>query len=68
MNRDRIEFYVVDEMVARVESSMLPRVGDKINIRKKTWTVDTVSFSLDNVDDWSFISMRCNVQLVKGRD
>lgn len=63
-NRDTIEFYDEDNLVARVASSMVPRVDDRINIRKKTWRVSFVSFSLDHADEWNETAMRCNVQLV----
>lgn len=63
-NKDTIEFYDGDELVARVASSMIPRVDDRISIRKKTWRVSFVSFSLDHANERAETAMRCNVQLV----
>lgn len=64
VNRDTIEFYEENNLVAWVASSMIPMVGDKISIRKKTWQVAGVSFSLDHAEEYVETAMRCNVQLV----
>jgi hypothetical protein len=60
---DLIEFYDGDTMVAYVKSSMVPPVGAKINIRKKTWAVLSVTYALDQADDPQGKGMRANVDL-----
>lgn len=64
-NRDKIEFYKNNKLVAVVNSSIIPPVGSYINIRKETWLVNDVSFSLDDSDDPYLCGMRCNVNLEK---
>lgn len=63
MIQDRIEFYDGDKIVATVESSMIPQIGSKISIRKKTWEVTHVTFALDHADEARERMMRCNVDI-----
>lgn len=61
--KDRIEFYDRDNMIASVDSAMVPAVGQKISIRGKTWDVVAVSFALDYADKPFESAMRANVDL-----
>ena len=61
-NRDSLEFYYGDILVARACSSMVPVVGTKISIKKKPWLIEAVNFSVDYSDE-DRCSMRCNVEL-----
>ena len=65
---DRIEFYDSEgksgrDFVASAKSQMVPPVGSKISIRKKTWEVVSVSYALDHADDPRLAAMRANVEL-----
>ena len=62
-NRDKIEYYDGDRIVASVESSMVPTVGSRISIRKKTWSVVRVTFALDHADEPMEKGMRANVEI-----
>ena len=62
-SRDRIEYYDGDTMVASVESAMVPAVGSRISIRKKTWAVARVTYALDHADEPMEKGMRANVDL-----
>lgn len=62
-NRDRIEYYDGDRIVASVESSMVPTVGSRISIRKETWAVVRVTFALDHADEPMEKVMRANVDI-----
>ena len=59
-----IEFYDDEKKIAWVESSMVPPVGTKINIRKKTWLIVRVTYALDYADEIQRRQMRANVDLV----
>jgi len=50
-------------MVASVESAMVPAVGSRISIRKKTWAVARVTYALDHADQPMEKGMRANVDL-----
>lgn len=58
---DRVEIWVGDAILTGMESSFVPREGDLINIRKVTYRVTGVSFSVDHADDMALRQMRCNV-------
>lgn len=67
-SKDSVEFYNVDgkpgrDLVASVKSSIVPPVGSKISIRKQTWEVVGVSYSLDHADDFASACLRANVEL-----
>jgi hypothetical protein len=62
-NMDSIEFYFDKRMVASAKSSMVLPVGAFINIRKKTWEVASVTFAVDDADDFARCRVRCNVDL-----
>lgn len=65
-SRDTMEFYYDNSVVASIKSSMAPRPGDRISIRKQTWLVDRVTFALDYAEGPpSERVMRCNVELAK---
>ena len=63
-NNDTIEFYDGGTAVAHVLSSMVPRAGDMISIRKKVWKVRRVTFALDYADERGSARVRANVDLV----
>ncbi len=62
---DTIEFYDGDSRhpMAVMQSSMVPPIGAKISIRKKTWEVMAVTFALDHLDEPVERAMRANVSL-----
>lgn len=62
---DVIEFYSRDNLVCTVKSSMVPAVGDKINIRRTTYTVLRVTYAVDYADDYQRSRIRANVDLSK---
>jgi hypothetical protein len=67
-NRDRIEFYIggVNKGIhAAVESSHAPLVGEKISIRKVTYTVTARSWALDHADEFHMRELCCVVILEK---
>lgn len=50
---DRIEFYDMNQVfIAGVNSSIVPHIHSLINIRKQTYRVISVSYTLDNADDY----------------
>jgi hypothetical protein len=63
-NRDTVEFYDDQYMIAQVSSSIVPPVGARINIQKRTWVVTAVTYALDHADSQTERSMRANVDLV----
>jgi hypothetical protein len=65
-NKDMIEYYDGDKILASVKSSMVPMVGAKISIRGKTWKVASVTYALDHADDFLRTGMRANIDLVPG--
>lgn len=62
-NRDRIEFYLGDACVSRIESSHAPDRGDKVNIRKTTYVVVGRSYTVDHADEFWQRSLCCVVTL-----
>jgi hypothetical protein len=62
--KNKIEFYDGDNLIAVVDSAIVPPVGSKINIRKKTWMVDGITYALDHASMISERCMRANVDLV----
>jgi hypothetical protein len=60
---DMIEFYDGSACIASTNSSIVPPVGSKISIRKKTWTVIGVTYVLDHADETPGKMMRANVDL-----
>lgn len=63
-DRDKIEIYDDKGLIAVVESSIIPRVGEYINVRGVTWKVGAVSYCVDNADDLSERRMRCNIDVI----
>lgn len=62
MNKpDVVEIWLGDQVLMRLDSAMVPREGDLINIQKVTYTVIGVSFSVDQAADPFLRQMRCNV-------
>jgi len=59
----RIEFYDGDSIIAATNSDMVPLIGSKISIRKKTWSVINVTYALDHADKPFESSMRACVDL-----
>ena len=62
-NRDVIEVYHNNKMVARLYSSMVLPVGGYINIRGRTYEIKNITFAIDHSDDRSQVAMRCNVDV-----
>lgn len=62
---DLIEYYVddSDKFIAFVESSMVPAVGEIVNIKGKEYEVLARKFAVDNADDWTQVSHRCCVEI-----
>ena len=65
-NRDRVEFYDGQKMIAAAASSIVPPVNSKVSIRGKTWTVTRVTFALDHADEIAERGLRANIDLVSG--
>lgn len=63
--RDKIEFYHNDKRLSWVWSSMVPLPGSLISILGVTWSVVSVSYSLDYAKDGGQRGMRCNVELAQ---
>ena len=63
-NRDKIEYYKGNDMVASVISSMVPTIGSIINIKAVTYEVSKVEYALDHASNNSLCGMRANVDLV----
>lgn len=63
VNRDKIEFYDGNNLIASCMSSMTITEGSKISIEGKTWTVSSVTYALDYSDDNQLCGMRANVDL-----
>ena len=62
-NRDKIEYYDGNNMLASAMSSMVPTVGSKISIRAETYTVTSVTYAIDHSDDNQLCGMRANVDV-----
>ena len=60
---DRLEFYNGHRMIGSSDSSMVPRVGEFISIRKATWKITNITYALDHADDYALCGMRCNVDV-----
>ena len=61
---DFVEYYAGDSLECRINSSIVPAVGSKISIRKKTWVVKHVSYAIDYADKVAEQQTRANVELV----
>lgn len=69
-NRDKVEFYDIDgnlgrDLVAAVNSSIVPDIGSRVNIRNNNWEVVSVSYCVDYCDDIALARVRANVELKK---
>ena len=64
-NRDSVEFYDGEHLIAQVWSSMVPPVGAKISIRKEVWAVLRVTYALDHADEMHERGMRANVDVAR---
>jgi len=62
-NRDRVEFYDGEQLLAGVDSSIVPPKGSYISILGKTWKVQRVTYALDHAAKMFERSMRANVEL-----
>ena len=62
-NRDRIEYYDGNMLVASTVSSMVPPVESVINIKAVTYMVVRVEYALDHSNDNSLCGMRANVDI-----
>ena len=58
---DRVEFYAKGKMVVGLESSIVPRPGEMVSIRKQTWEVLFVSYAVDYADYMHARQMCANV-------
>ena len=72
-NNDTVEFYNVNgkrghDLIAATKTSIIPRVGTVINIRRQTWEVVVVSYDLNDADDSIITRMRANVGLKRYED
>ena len=65
INRDKIEYYGGNNLVASVISSMVPAVDSLINIRNVTWKITNVTYALDHSNDNDLCGMRANVDIKK---
>jgi hypothetical protein len=65
MNKDIIEFYYKDKLLAFVDSSFIPPISSFINIRKVTYKIENITFALDHADEIMERRMRCNIDLSK---
>lgn len=61
----KIEFYIGDGSghIAALEDSAVPREGEAINIRKKTYDVEAVTWAVDFAADFPGAKLRANVIL-----
>lgn len=64
MSEDCIEFYSEGSLVVRVESSIIPLIGNFINIKKVTYVIKNIAFAVDYAESLS-PKMRCNIDLSK---
>ena len=63
-NRDKIEYYHENKLLASVISSMVPTVGAMISINANTYEVGKVEYALDHSADYNqMCGMRANVDL-----
>ena len=62
-NRDKIEYYKGNNLVASTMSSMVPPVGSVINIKAITYEVIKVEYALDHSTNNALCGMRANVDL-----
>lgn len=62
---DRIEFYrgATGALIAAVDSGMVPPVGSYINIQKKPYHVERVTYALDDAGEPRLARMRACVDL-----
>jgi len=67
-NKDEINFYHGDTLMHVVKSSMVPPIGGKISIKKKTWVVTGVTYALDYSDNIHESFMRANVDIVSDEE
>ena len=63
--RDTIEFYCDDKIICSLHSSMCLAVGSYINMKKTTYKIEYISFTIDHADSILERSMRCNVELME---
>ena len=64
---DKIEFYNGSECIAHVESSMVPPKDSLISIKKETWRVVAITYSLDYSEDRRGKLMCANIALSRAR-
>lgn len=63
MSKDIVEYYDGDNLYITVISSIVPPVGSKINIRKKTWKIINVTYAVDFADSVDLRHARVNVDI-----
>jgi hypothetical protein len=61
----KVEFYVADaeKHLAVLDDDAVPRAGEYINIRKKTYIVRRVTWAIDQADQLGTTRLRANVVL-----
>jgi len=64
-NIDRIEFYCDNEMIAYVNSSMIPKIGYYINVRDIKYRIGEISFVFNYADCKLNKGMKCHVNLTR---
>jgi hypothetical protein len=59
---DTVELYVDNRLLVRVKTSIVPSIGSMVNIKKITYRVTSVTFTVDYADGvWTV--MRSNIDL-----
>lgn len=64
-NNDRVEYYVGTQLRLAINSSIVPLVGNLINIAGKTWRVEQVSYAIDHSENPTLRSTCANVWLTE---
>lgn len=62
---DVVEYYdrKKDQLICRIESSIVPLEGQKISVRGVTWAVVKVTYAIDHADKYEERQARANVEL-----
>lgn len=61
----KLEFYLgnADKHLTVLDAESVPRSGEYVNIRKRTFRVVRVTWAVDHADDWSQAKLRANIEL-----
>lgn len=62
-NKDCVEFYLDDRLLASIRTSIIPPVGSLINIRKIVYKINRISYAIDHVESFSERLIRCNIDI-----